>query len=62
MWRGDFRSEHIRFRLFRSAVPYEFVLGAVRLDIHEHTVTRWAKHDLIASHAYNGHYCLYEIR
>ena len=35
--------------------------AAARLDIHEHTVTRWAKHGLITSHAYNGHYCLYEL-
>jgi predicted site-specific integrase-resolvase len=34
---------------------------AARLDIHEHTVARWAKHGLIASHAYNGHYYLYEV-
>ncbi|HKJ62339.1 MAG TPA: hypothetical protein VKA94_10150 [Hyphomicrobiales bacterium] len=35
--------------------------AAARLNIHEHTVTRWAKHGLVTSHAYNGHYCLYEI-
>jgi len=35
--------------------------AAARLNIHEHTVTRWARHRLITSHAYNGHYCLYEI-
>jgi len=35
--------------------------AAERLDIHEHTVARWAKHGIITSHAYNGHYCLYEI-
>ena len=35
--------------------------AAARLNIHEHTVTRWAKHGLITSHAYNGHYCLYEL-
>lgn len=35
--------------------------AAVRLNIHEHTVTRWARHGLITSHAYNGHYCLYEL-
>jgi excisionase family DNA binding protein len=35
--------------------------AAARLNIHEHTLTRWAKHGLIASHAYNGHYRLYEI-
>jgi DNA invertase Pin-like site-specific DNA recombinase len=35
--------------------------AATRLNIHEHTVTRWAKHGLITSHAYNGHYCLYEL-
>lgn len=34
---------------------------AARLDIHEHTVTSWAKHGLIISHAYNGHYSLYEL-
>jgi hypothetical protein len=35
--------------------------AAARLNIHEHTLTRWAKHGLITSHAYNGHYCLYEL-
>lgn len=35
--------------------------AAARIDIHEHTVTRWARHGLITSHAYNGHYCLYEL-
>jgi DNA invertase Pin-like site-specific DNA recombinase len=35
--------------------------AATRLNIHEHTVTRWAKHGIIIGHAYNGHYCLYEI-
>ncbi len=35
--------------------------AAARLNIHEHTVARWAKHGIITSHAYNGHYCLYEI-
>lgn len=24
-------------------------------------VTRWARHGLISSHAYNGRYCLYEL-
>ncbi len=35
--------------------------AAARLDIHEHTVISWAKHGLITSHAYNGHYYLYEL-
>ncbi len=35
--------------------------AAARLNIHEATVTSWAKHGLIASHAYNGHSCLYEL-
>jgi DNA invertase Pin-like site-specific DNA recombinase len=35
--------------------------AAARLNVHEHTVTRWAKHGIITSHAYNGHYCLYEV-
>jgi hypothetical protein len=35
--------------------------AAARLDIHEHTVTSWAKHGLITSHAYNGHHYLYEL-
>jgi DNA invertase Pin-like site-specific DNA recombinase len=35
--------------------------AAARLNIHEQTVTRWAKHGLITSHAYNGHYYLYEL-
>ena len=35
--------------------------AAARLDIHEHTVASWAKHGLIASHAYIGHYYLYKI-
>ena len=29
MWRGDFRREHTRCRLFRLAVPYEFAHGSV---------------------------------
>ncbi len=36
--------------------------AAARLNIHEQTVARWAKYNLIISHAaYNDHYCLYEI-
>lgn len=35
--------------------------AAARLGIHEQTVARWAKFGLITSHAYNGHYCLYEL-
>ena len=35
--------------------------AAARLNVHKHTVARWAKHGIITSHAYNGHYCLYEI-
>ena len=35
--------------------------AAARLNVHEHTVARSAKHGVITSHAYNGHYCLYEI-
>ena len=35
--------------------------AAERLNIHEHTVARWAKHGLIKYHAYNGHYGLYEL-
>lgn len=35
--------------------------AAARLNIHEQTVIRWAKHGLITSHPYNGHYCLYEL-
>ena len=35
--------------------------AATRLGIHEQTVARWAKFGLITSHAYNGHYCLYEL-
>lgn len=35
--------------------------AAARLHVHEHTVASWAKHGLIASHAYNGHYYLYEV-
>jgi hypothetical protein len=31
------------------------------LDIHETTLTSWVKHGLVTGHAYNGHYCLYEI-
>ncbi|MFW8588903.1 hypothetical protein ACOJBM_41025 [Rhizobium beringeri] len=35
--------------------------AAVHLNISEQTVARWAKYGLIARHAYNGHYSLYEI-
>lgn len=31
-----------------------------RLSIHEHTLVRWAKHGIVARHAYNGHSYLYE--
>jgi hypothetical protein len=33
---------------------------AVRLGIHETTLTNWVKHDIIEAHAYNGHAWLYE--
>jgi DNA invertase Pin-like site-specific DNA recombinase len=52
------RSRYDRLRARGMLTKQE---AAVRLNIHEHTVTRWAKHGLITSHAYNGHYCLYEI-
>jgi excisionase family DNA binding protein len=35
--------------------------AAARLNVHEQTVARWAKHGIIKCHAYNGHYCLYEV-
>ena len=35
--------------------------AAERLNIHEQTVARWAKHGIITRHAYNGHYALYEL-
>ncbi len=34
---------------------------AERLGIHEDTLVRWAKHGIIRKHAYNGHFCLYEV-
>lgn len=52
------RSRYDRLRTRGMLTKQE---AAARLNIHEHTVTRWAKHGLITSHAYNGHYCLYEI-
>ena len=52
------RSRYDRLRARGMLTKQE---AAAHLNIHEHTVTRWAKHGLIASHAYNGHYCLYEI-
>jgi hypothetical protein len=33
---------------------------AERLGIHAHTLTRWAQHGIVRSHAYNGHAWLYE--
>jgi DNA invertase Pin-like site-specific DNA recombinase len=33
---------------------------AARLGIHEHTLTRWAKHGIVRAHAYNAHGWLYE--
>ena len=33
---------------------------AKRLEVHEHTVTRWASHDIIKKHAYDGYRYLYE--
>jgi DNA-binding transcriptional regulator YiaG len=35
--------------------------AAARLNVHEHTLARWAEHGLVTSHAYNGHYYLYEL-
>jgi hypothetical protein len=35
--------------------------AAARLNIHETTLARWVEHGLVTGHAYNGHYCLYEI-
>jgi hypothetical protein len=35
--------------------------AAVRLNIHETTLVRWAEHGLVIRHAYNAHYYLYEI-
>ncbi|MGY4183155.1 DNA invertase Pin-like site-specific DNA recombinase [Bradyrhizobium sp. USDA 4518] len=35
--------------------------AAARLNIHETTLARWAEHGLVTRHAYNAHYCLYEI-
>ncbi|AYG77081.1 recombinase family protein (plasmid) [Rhizobium sp. CCGE532] len=35
--------------------------AAAHLNIHEHTLARWAEHGLVTSHAYNGHYYLYEL-
>ena len=33
---------------------------AVRLGIHESTLTSWVKHGIVKAHAYNGHAWLYE--
>jgi len=35
--------------------------AAAHLNIHEHTLARWAEQGLVTSHAYNGHYYLYEL-
>jgi hypothetical protein len=35
--------------------------AATRLNVHEHTLARWAEYGLVTSHAYNGHYFLYDI-
>ncbi|HEY8213303.1 MAG TPA: recombinase family protein [Methylocystis sp.] len=35
--------------------------AAARLNIHEHTLARWAELGLVASHAYNGHHSLYDL-
>ena len=35
--------------------------AAARLNIHETTLTSWVEHGLVTGHAYNAHYCLYEI-
>jgi DNA invertase Pin-like site-specific DNA recombinase len=51
-----------RYRRLRDRGMLTRQEAAERLKIHEHTVARWARHGLIASHCYNGHYCLYEIR
>ena len=33
---------------------------ADRLNIHEQTLVRWAKHGIVKTHPYNGRACLYE--
>ncbi len=35
--------------------------AAARLDIHEQTLTSWAKHGLVVRHALNAHAFLYEL-
>lgn len=35
--------------------------AAARLNIHETTLAKWAENGLVAKHAYNAHYCLYEV-
>lgn len=35
--------------------------AAARLNVHEQTLARWAEYGLVTSHAYNGHYYLYEL-
>ena len=36
--------------------------AAVRLGIHETTLSRWVEHGLVIRHAYNGHAYLYEVQ
>jgi len=35
--------------------------AAARLNIHETTLAKWAENGLVARHAYNAHYYLYEV-
>ena len=53
----DLRSRYDRLRARGLLTKDE---PAERLNIHPHTLTRWAQHGIIRPHAYNGHAWLYE--
>lgn len=53
----DLRSRYDRLRDRGMLTKAE---AAARLNIHEHTLVRWAVHGLISRHAYNAHAYLYE--
>jgi hypothetical protein len=54
----NLRSRYERLRERGFLTRHE---AATRPNIHEATLARWVEYDLVKKHAYNGHYCLYEL-
>jgi DNA invertase Pin-like site-specific DNA recombinase len=56
--RYQLRSRYDRLRSRGMLTKQE---AATQLEIHEHTLVRWAEHGIVTRHAYNGHAWLYEM-